>query len=211
MKKLLIVSAIAATFSVASFAEQPSFNLIEVGINKYDDFDGNVISGSFEISDDFYGVASYERQKESITFLDLEATQTTIGAGFKMPVDGSTAFYAQFEYGMVDQNLEAEVPGFDSFTSKEETDAYILSVGARKMLTPQLEVYGELSYSKINEGDVVVNDGSTIESFESEGDNFSALELGSRYWFTDSLGGYVKYNRDSDSDDFYGVGLSLKF
>ncbi|NVJ60682.1 MAG: hypothetical protein HWE27_09830 [Gammaproteobacteria bacterium] len=184
MKKSILVSAVIAGLSFGVSAEQPSYNFVEAGIVKYDDDDSTKLLGNFEINENFYGVASYELLSEETFFGDVDLTILSLGAGYKMPLNKDTSFFAQVEY--TDYEIDT------SFGSGSE-DGYNLTVGVRSMVAENTELFGEIANKNI--------DSSTA----------TTLGLGVRQSFTDNFGAYARYDRDDFGDDSYGVGVSLKF
>ncbi|NVJ60683.1 MAG: hypothetical protein HWE27_09835 [Gammaproteobacteria bacterium] len=184
MKKSILVSAVLAGLSFGLNAEQPSYNFVEAGIIKYDEDDSTKVLGNFEINENFYGVASYELLTEEDPFGDIDVTTFTLGAGYKMPLNDNTSFFAQFEY--VDYDFED-----GSFSTSE--DGYNITIGARSMVAKDTELFAELA-------------NRNIDDF-----TYTTLGLGVRQGFTDNFGAYVRYDRNDFGDDAYGVGVSLKF
>jgi len=184
MKKALLTTALLAGLSAQ--AAQPSFNLLEAGINKYDQDNSTRLSGSFEINNNIYGVASYEflTEESNDIFGDTDIDQFTIGLGYKMDLNEDTSLFGQFEYG--------EVSFKNNFVDESE-DGYLLTVGMRSMVAENTEVFGQITHSN---SDVA---SQTIVGF------------GARQWFTENVGAYVRYDRNDYGDDSYGLGVSVSF
>ncbi|WP_144392304.1 hypothetical protein [Pleionea sediminis] len=113
-----------------------------------------------------------------------DLTAISIGAGYKTTIGASTSLYGQLEY--TDYSVDTDFGDFSE-------DGYNLSAGIRSMVTNSTELFGEVTNGNI--------DSYTV----------TTIGIGARQSFTDNFGAYVRYDMTDRDDDFYGVGVSLKF
>lgn len=191
MLKQLLGVMLALSVSPA-FAGGLSYNFVELGYQNAEldgdfagisvDGDGYGISGSFEVGESWFIVASYG----TLDFdFGVDLDQLSIGGGFYMDVSDRADFYATLSY------IQAEVSA-SGFGSADE-DGYGVTVGMRGMVTDKVELNGSLSYSDLGDG--------------ADGTAFGA---GALYSFTDTFALGVGLETDDDVT-IYGIGARFYF
>jgi len=161
MKKLLLASTLLA-LSSASFAEtaaeaSPNWKFVEASYvsstfdDDEDDIDasGYALKSSTTLGDNFLVTASYNTVSDEMNMYgyDVEITlsQLSVGLGYKYNISQATDIYGIVSYrGYV---AEVEAGG-----AKEDADesGYGIELGAKTMLTPNLEVGGGLDYTSVD-------------------------------------------------------------
>jgi hypothetical protein len=139
MKKTILASAVLSLLSFGALADNPSFDMVEVGYTEFDfddfDIDGFELKASKSINDNFYIAGDYTNLTESGVDLNL----TTVGFGYKNDFSSTSTFFSELDYAKFDG------PGFDD-------DGYEVTVGVRTMMSDQLELKAAVEYLDI-EGD----------------------------------------------------------
>lgn len=177
------VLGVAMFGSSAVFAESPSFNLVELGYVDNESFTGYGLSGSVELSDNFYITSTYTDLTDEVVGVDIDFSTLEVGVGVQYNISGNNVVYSELKY------LDAEAE-FGTFSGNEYGS--ILSLGVRSMVASSTELFGEVSHNN-----------SAITS--------TSVELGARQYFTDNFGVFAKVGRDDFDSDMYSVGVSVRF
>jgi len=191
MLKRMLGVMLALSVSPA-FAGGLSYNFVELGYQNAEldgdfagisvDGDGYGISGSFEVGESWFILASYD----TLDFdFGVDLDQLSIGGGFYMDLSDRADFYAALSY------IQAEVSA-SGFGSADE-DGYGVTVGMRGMVTDKVELSGSLSYSDLGDG--------------ADGTAFGA---GALYSLTDTFALGVGLETDDDVT-IYGIGARFYF
>lgn len=121
--------------------------------------DGFLINGSLEFSETVHLFIGYDR----LEFDDnVDVSTRLIGGGIAVPLSPSADLV--FRGGFVE--AEFETPFF-----KDEDDGTFLSAGARVLVTPEIELYGD--YRRLNLDDAADEDATTIGLEFYASDSFS--------------------------------------
>lgn len=178
---LAIVSSLTASFALA---EQPSFNLVEVGYSDIEDMKGFSIRGSVEVSDLIYVKGDYSaRTEEEDGAPDFDANTSLFGVGAKFALGDTTALYTEAQY----RNVDVEISN-----KSDSEDGYALAAGVRSMIADKTEFYGEIAHVDI--------DGASTE-----------FTVGGRQYLTENIGVFAQYQRDDYDNYGYTVGVGVKF
>ena len=139
------LAAVIALFLVSpAMAERPSFNFIELGYDYVDldlgggvdvDGDGFAFGGSFEISENMFGFASYA---DTGFDFSVDLTQMQLGLGWRTGLTDNTDFFARVAY----VKAEIDAPVFGSL----DENGYGLGIGVRSNVSDLVELYGEVAY-----------------------------------------------------------------
>lgn len=155
---------------------------IDLGNGPDIDGDGYSVAGSVEIAADWFIFAGYSSLEfESVVDLD----QLSIGGGYHSAISTKTDWYATLAY--LDASLDA------GFFGSADDSGYGVSAGLRSMVSPSLELYGEIAYSDL-------------------GDGADGTAFGAGLWYT--VSGNLALGLGASFDDDvtgYGVGLRLYF
>ena len=188
MKRLLTAFA-ALLLATPALAQDLSYNFVQLGYQSIEldagpfdvDGDGFVLSGSFEIADQFhvfggYGTADFD--------FDVDLTELSLGLGFNTPIADNTDLVASIAY------VEADVDT-NGFGSADE-NGYGASVGLRSMIAPNFELAGSINYVDLGDSDDT--------SFDAAG----------WYYFNDNVAGGVGLGFGDDVTS-YGIAVRVFF
>jgi hypothetical protein len=177
-------------FSATAVAEDLNYNFIQgsygqIEVDDVDvDGDGFGIEGSVALTDRFHLFGGY-----TTADLDfgIDLNQLEAGIGFNSPISETVDLIASLAY----VSAEVEAAGFGSV----DDSGYGLGVGLRAMLTPVLEVNGDIQYVDFGDGadDTGFGAGflySFTERFAAGlsgdwSDDFSSYQLNARMLFGD--------------------------
>lgn len=146
---IIALTALSASLvSVSAFADTPDWRYVEGGYLSYDseggfDPDGLQVNGKYLLDPNIYVNGEFGWAESGIT----DFTTLTIGGGYRFALNNTTDAY-------VGANFER----FDA--DYYDDNGYSLNAGVRSMITPELEVNGELGYFKIDEGEVTLKAGA---------------------------------------------------
>lgn len=121
--------------------------------------DGFLINGSLEFSETVHLFIGYDRLEFDD---DVEVNTRLIGGGLAVPLSPRADLV--FRGGFA--RAEFETPFF-----RDEDDGTFLSAGARVLVTPEIELYGD--YRRLNLDDAVDEDSTTIGLEFYASDSFS--------------------------------------
>jgi opacity protein-like surface antigen len=176
-------------FSATAAAEDPNYNFIQGSYGQIEaddvDVDGDAfgIEGSVALTDRFHLFGGY-------TTADLDfgvdLNQSEIGVGFNSPISETVDLIASLAY------VSAEVEsGFGS----ADDSGYGLGLGLRAMVTPVIEVNGDIQYVDFGDGGDDTGFGAGFlynftERFAAGlsgdwSDDFSSYQLNARMHFGD--------------------------
>ena len=188
MLRILSIAALMVS-STAALAEGPSYSYIQAAYQEIDvDLGGNVdadgdgygVAGSVAIDENWFIFAGYSAfDLESVVDLD----QMELGAGWHSPLSNKTDWFATVSY----LDYEVSAPGFGS----ADEDGFGVGLGIRSMFNPSLELYAQVAYEDVGDGDTT---------------------LAAGLWYT--LTGNLALGAGVDlGDDItgYGVGIRLYF
>ena len=134
-------------FSATAAADDFNYNFIQgsYGQIEFDDIgvdgDGFGIGGSVAVSDRFHLFGGYTTADMDF---GVDLNQAEAGVGFNAPISETVDLIASLAY----VSAEVEAPGFGSV----DDSGYGLGVGLRAMLTPVLEVNGDIQYVDFGDG-----------------------------------------------------------
>lgn len=196
MKIKLLAIATAAFFSTATFAQAPSWDLIEVGYAKGDVDDlglsevsprGFAIGASKLLGENVFILGSYSMLSDDRFGVDLDLDQASIGLGYRLSLNETTDAYvtASYEYIELGASANGNSASFDD-------NGYGIGVGVRSRLTEKFEVDGSIGFIDIAD--------------ESE----TALSASAYYYFTDAVALGAHYSITADVS-VYGVSLRYSF
>jgi opacity protein-like surface antigen len=179
--------------ALPSVAADLSYNYIQGGYQEYDidddlfggfdvDGDGYFISGSFELTDNWFVAGGYSTADFDFG-IDLD--ELSVGAGYHVPLNNNVDFYGLLSL----VRAEASVSGFGS----EDESGYAAEIGIRGMIGDRFELNGSLAYVDLDDG----GDGT-------------AFGAGLLYNFTDSVAAGLAFDFDEDVQAF-GVGVRVYF
>lgn len=172
---------ISGSLAVPALAASPAWRYAEGGYTTLDpDGNGNVepdgvfIGGKYMLQDNIYLNGEFSLMGDG----GYDFNTLTAGAGYRLPINGNTDAY----FGANLERIDSD--GYDD-------TGYSLNAGLRSMLTPELEVNGELGYYDVNDGDTTLKFGANYyftpqwalgASFEFR-DNADITQLSARYVF----------------------------
>jgi predicted porin len=113
---------------------------------------------------------------------NVDIDTLSLGFGYLFNLSKEAALYTKLEY----INLDA------TNAQLADDSGYSLGVGMKTMIMPNTELFTEVKHVDI-------------------GGSSTRFELGAKHYFSKTIGGYVKYERDDFGDDRYGVGVSVNF
>ncbi len=176
-KSLLTVVALSG-LSSAAMAASPNWRFVEGGYTNADvgagDFDGVDVGGVYLLENNIYVTGEHKMLDDNGTDLDM----TTVGLGYRMPLDSSTDAYFGANFERVD------LENYDE-------NGYSVHAGLRSMVTEQVELLGQVGYYDVDTGDVTVKVGANYyftprwavgASFEKI-DDLDITQLNARYTF----------------------------
>lgn len=139
--------ALLASLSWASHAADFNYNYGQVSYET-GDFEGLVLTGSFEINKDMFIIARYVDTTNDEYGIDIDYSEVSVGAGYHMPVDPKTdaVFSVSFDSG----EAEALISGIP--VSDDDTGV-LLTAGIRHSLNPQIELAGGIYHISTFDGD----------------------------------------------------------
>jgi hypothetical protein len=154
MKRFITVSA-ALLMAGPVLAGDLSYNYIEGGYQRIEldagpfdvSADAFSIGGSFELGENAFLFADYDTA-DFDEGIDLSAFE--IGAGYAVPISSNVDFYGKLAW----VTTELSANGFDSL----DDSGIGAAIGVRGMVTPALELFGELSYVDLDQA----GDGTAI-------------------------------------------------
>lgn len=154
MKRFIAVSA-ALLIAGPTLAGDLSYNYIEGGYQRVEldtgfgdvSADAYTIGGSFELGENAFIFADYNTADFG-DGIDLSALE--IGAGYAVPIMANVDFYGKLAW----VTTELDANGFNSL----DDSGIGAAIGVRGMVSPALEMYGEISYVDLDDA----GDGTTI-------------------------------------------------
>lgn len=212
LKKGLWVSTLgAAFFAMPVFAEQPSYNDIDVGYLQVDldesvtdNLNGYFINVRAELGEMFFVEAGYYNIEDTNTLnlvppvtLETELSAGSLGLGAHFDLGESFSLYGTVSY------IYADADAVGSFINEDDDrvvtsagaseNGYGVGIGVRGYLVENFEIFAEVDYADIGEED---------------GANYA---VGAVYEFYKNIGALVKYELDDDSNATLSLGVRLTF
>jgi predicted porin len=167
--------------------ESPNFDYLQYGYTQFDDsdnkLDGYHIKGSYSFSDGVFVRGRYQDVSDNIDNISFDVDMTTLAIGYNFPVSKNISYYAAASYEQIDEG-----------TDSGNNDGFGAYLGAKNLISPQVELYGELNYININDLD------------KSE----IGYEFGAQYYFNYQWSVGVNY-RKFDDVSLINAGLRLSF
>lgn len=154
MKRFIAVSA-ALLMAAPVMAGGLSYNYIEGSYQRIE-----LDAGPFDVSADAFSIGgSFELGENAFIFADyssadfdegIDLSQLDIGAGYAVPISTNTDFYGKLAW----VTTEVDANGFNSL----DDSGIGAAIGIRSMVSPAVELYGEISYVDLDDA----GDGTSI-------------------------------------------------
>jgi len=130
--------ALLASLSLATHAADFNYNYGQLGYET-GDFEGLVLTGSFDINKDIFIIAHYADTTNDDFGVDVDYSELSIGAGYHMPVNKDMD--AVFTVSLVDADIDGPVLGAGGDTG------ILLTAGVRFNLNESVEFAGGAFYN----------------------------------------------------------------
>lgn len=182
-KRALISTALASAITFPALADSPNWNFVQGSYLKasIDGLDvepsGFGITGSTSMSENVFLGAAYKKLSGDISYLDVEASQISIGIGYHSPLSDKTDVYAMLGFEIV----EAKASGYRYSVSEDDT-GYSFTVGLRSMVSESFELNGSVGYNSI------------------DGENETSLAAGAQYYFNENVSIGAQYTTGDDTN-----------
>jgi hypothetical protein len=177
MKKIMIAAAAALALPAAAFAAEEgmkygadhsnmNYTFGEFSYVDADQADGFGLEGSYQFNEKMFGFASYESLGDDF----FDQTLLSFGVGSSMALNEKFDLYGKLAI----LSGEVEVEFCNPFTGDcdgvtDDDTGFGFEVGVRGEVVEKVEVFGNLQYASIFDGD-------------------TGFEIGGRYWFQENLG-----------------------
>jgi len=170
--------ALLASLSWATHAADFNYSYGQLGYET-GDFEGLVLTGSFEVNKDIFVIARYADTTNDDLGFDVDYSELSVGAGYHMPVNKDMD--AVFTISLVDGEADAVILGVP--VSDSDT-GILLTAGVRFNLNESVELAGGAIYNSIFDGDFGIQGEAryNINKTMSAGLNFTSSD------FIDGLG-----------------------
>ena len=206
MKKHFALAVLLAAAPFAASAGELSYTFVEAGYAQTDiddlgDGDGFGINGSLELNDMFHVFGGYSQQQQDESGVEVDLDQFRIGLGYNHAASDRTDILLRVAY----ERAEFDV-GMDNVSVDASADGYSLEVGARSMLTENLEVSVMGGYTDAGNAEV---EGFSVDLDESEDDELYA-RIGAQVKFNPTWG-LVGEGRFSENAQQLFVGVRATF
>jgi opacity protein-like surface antigen len=206
---LLVVASLSGTTmahqtkSKVKKQESPQWNVLEIGYTKSNtdiiddntlDLDGISIRGTTLLSRNYFLTGAYSIESDVNAIVDIDYSSASAGLGYLYGVSKTADIYAtlSYEYVELKGNLLNEAADYTGIYGSEKwrESGVGISVGSRKMLTPYLEVDGEIKH--VDLGDV------NFTSLRGQVNYYISqrVSVGANYEFSDmhdTIGTSVRY------------------
>lgn len=188
MLRYLSIAALLLS-STAALAEGPSYSYIQAAYQEIDvdlggnndaDGDGYGVAGSVAINEDWFLFAGWSTfDLESVVDLD----QLQVGGGWRSPISNKTDWFVTGAY--IDYDLSARGAGGVS------EDGFGVGLGVRSMINPAFEVYGQVNYEDVGDGETsfaaglwyTISGNLALGAGLDVGDDITAYGVGIRLYF----------------------------
>ncbi|MBR9790298.1 MAG: outer membrane beta-barrel protein [Gammaproteobacteria bacterium] len=146
---IIAITALSASmFSLSAAADTPDWRYVEGGYLSYDgdggfDPDGLQVNGKYLLDPNFYVNGEFGWAETG----NIDFTTLTLGGGYRLAVNSTTDAYVGANFERIDADFY-------------DDNGYSLNAGVRSMLTPELEVNGELGYLDLDDGDITLKAGA---------------------------------------------------
>jgi hypothetical protein len=200
--KLAISIAATIAASTSAFADDhsqsgPKWDLVEVGYVEADlDDNGSSPSGfsaafSKSLGKGFYLTGHYRDVSEDVVIfaqsVEVDVSQLSLGAGYRLSVSDSTDVYGQVTY----ENLEAGASA-QGESASEDDNGFGAEIGLRSMVTESLELGAKVGYLDVAD------------------DSDTTFGASAYYYVTNSVAVGATYET-WDGVDFMGLNLRYAF
>ena len=167
--------ALLASLSLATHAADFNYSYGQLGYET-GDFEGLVLTGSYEINKDMFIIARYAALTNDDSVVDLDFDDISIGAGYHMPINKDMD--AVFTVSLDDIEVDNAGGGTASDTG------ILLTAGVRFNLNEKIELAGGAFYNSTIDGDFGIQGEVryNINKTMSAGLNFTSSD------FVDGLG-----------------------
>lgn len=186
MRKGVLLGSIAALGLAGQALAQDGFSYTYVDVGYIHgesdgaDSDGFGVFGSIEFTDLVHGFASYSDVDYDVGPVDVSVDAFEIGVGLAWPVNRGLDFVGRLSYLSVDAGAA-------------DDDGIGLYAGVRSRVMDRLELTGGLKFVSFDEGD-----------------DDTSIEVGARYFFTDSLAGGLDIGLNDGAPTFV-LGVRFNF
>lgn len=141
-----------------------------------DDYTGLGLRGTYPLSPQFYAAGEFLSTNSDGGVIDIDRVDMSFGAGYHMPLNRTTDFFAQLDFLRVD-------------TDAGDDDGLRVGAGVRSLVAKQVELRGSVEYVDVFDGELIINLGAQYEISDawagfvelSEGDTFGGYMLGVRF------------------------------
>lgn len=174
--------ALLASLSLATHAADFDYSYGQLSYET-GDFEGFVLTGSFEVNEDMFVIARYVDTTNDDPGFDIDYSEISIGAGYHMPVNKDMD--AVFTVSLVDGDIDGPVLGAGSDTG------ILLTAGVRFNLNESVELAGGVIYNSTFDADF-------------------GLQGEARYNINKSMSAGLSFT-SSDSIDGLGVNFRMGF
>lgn len=178
LKTLLSLSAILSlSLSFGAMAQSPTFDYVQAGYTQVDvdeKMDGFHIEGSYSLTNHVFVRGEYQEASETFYTTRFDVDLTSLALGYQAAINDQTSYYAALSFEAMDAQagpLKNDANGFGAY------------VGAKHFISPDVELFGELSYINIHDADI-----SNV-----------SYELGGQYHFDDAWSAGVSYRKLDDT------------
>ncbi|MCH8537647.1 MAG: hypothetical protein LAT66_07745 [Alkalimonas sp.] len=167
MRLSLMMSALAGAICVsATAAEWPGHRFVEASFLSFEeklggdryDYSGFGLKGSFLINQHLFIAGEYSRVEDTVRFSDgydnYRLYNRAIGLGVITPVAANTVLDLAGYFGNY-RLQDKVVDGTFIELHNDKYDYYKVEGTLRSMISPQVELYGRLSYEYLDESDIV--------------------------------------------------------
>jgi hypothetical protein len=150
MKTTLLSSALLLSVAATSALAAPKWDQVTATYSSFEvgvvDFGGFGVSGTKLITPNLFIAGGLATTSEDDTVLDTTFNELSLGLGYRHALNNTTDVYGVISF----EDLEAET----DFGSDSE-NGYGLKAGIRSMVTPKVELAGEIAYVDIEDIDDV--------------------------------------------------------
>jgi len=142
MNKLHIGLLSTLLLSFSAFANDVPYSYAEGSFSTYDDADGLSAGISYEFQNNFYAIGDYSRTELEVINIDL--VDLKIGAGYHYSIAPATDVFSELAF--LNRNFDG------GSGASIDDNGYLIALGLRKMLKPNIELRARFEYEDIFEG-----------------------------------------------------------
>ncbi len=164
---ILPAAALAADEGIKFGADNSNMNYTfgEFSYIDADQADGFGIEGSYQFHEKMFGFASYESLGDDF----YDQTVLTFGVGSSMALNEQFDLYGKFAILSAEAEVEFCLPFVGCDSASDDDTGFGFEIGVRGEVVEKVEVFGNLQYASVFDGD-------------------TGYEIGGRYWLQDNLG-----------------------